>query len=400
MRYILLSVVILLINHVYGMRVPPTATLMCNVTSMKVSFPKQQLISRLTNAVTTRDFEIKFLGQEGVSGCSMVMSNTTNTNGAMIYIEADYENCGVTIYEDNDKLIYNQTVIVLYGRNPSNSLVFREEHDEYIVKCIKDRGQTESLVNPINVTARETGNAETNDTAEWDITLTRTTDVNYTSIDSSDTVELGDTLFFDLTMTTVRSDIGMYPQECYAVRNSGGSDKYSMISTVGNAIGCPDSQDPTVSVATVSSDKLAFQWQVEAFKYYNSEQIFIKCDVKICKSTSQDSECNRCSSSRKRRESETLNEEVPSVDSVLVNVRSPVFMIVDSKKVTPVTKKDAASSSNTVFSGTSGTIIIVLLAVIVLVVALAVIKKFFFTAPQAQVVSMKSVAGYNNDGMA
>lgn len=367
-----------------------TRHLECNTRSLKLSFNKTLIEAR------KRPYEIKFHGQDGVNGCSGINGTQPNyINGDQIHIDADYEDCGINIIESNENIIYNQTVIVLYGENPSNHLVFREEFDEYNVQCIKHRNFTQHMENVINVTHVRSGKSKSNDTADWDITLKRT-NAGWVGEDTTGTVALGETLYFDIRIETGRSDIELNPQNCYAVK-ADGSSRFNIITNR-----CLDPSDKT-SVISIHERKY-FQWRVEAFKYFDSNQIYMKCDVLICTTSSVSPLCSPCPEKRKKREIAFIGG-ISSIDGsqpTSYEIRSPVFVIVEKTDSTRANANSEKSSS--IFDGTNGIVIIVLLGILIFIASIAVIRKIFLNSPRDTHAppdqSCKTVTGYDNSGMA
>ena len=69
-------------------------------------------------------------------------------------------------------------------------------------------------------------------TTSFIVDLKRQTNDTYSVEDKGATVKLGDTLYYKLELTTDRTDISMYPQDCFAVSSTTSNavnDKYSLI---------------------------------------------------------------------------------------------------------------------------------------------------------------------------
>lgn len=63
--------------------------------------------------------------------------------------------------------------------------------------------------------------------ATFEIDLVRYTESNFQT-EATNAMKLGDTFYFSLNLQTPRTDIGVYPQQCYATK-SDGSSKYFLI---------------------------------------------------------------------------------------------------------------------------------------------------------------------------
>ena len=131
----------------------PTATvknpdyetkLICNETALTMKFNKTQLDER------KRDYSIKFKG-ESIEECMVYHTNSSHVMDGYIWISSNYNKCGIDIYEEDDDIVYNQTVIITYGYDPTSSGVYREEHDEFSVSCHKHKNFTRSM-DVVNVT--------------------------------------------------------------------------------------------------------------------------------------------------------------------------------------------------------------------------------------------------------
>ena len=115
-------------------------TLQCNSTSMTMNFNLTKL--NLHN----REFQIFFLNHQNTSAC-IVQHNSTEhiLNNDTITLRAKFNECGIAVYQRDNEIVYNQTVVILYGENPQSSLVFREEETVYGVECTKTNNLTIQL---------------------------------------------------------------------------------------------------------------------------------------------------------------------------------------------------------------------------------------------------------------
>lgn len=98
-----------------------------------------------------RNYSIMFKGQSDYP-CNVNATMLSNTVGDTIQLVADYNECGIDVYQNNSVITYNQTVMVSYGENPASSVIFRVNYDEYSLKCHKSNNLTASM-DVFNVTA-------------------------------------------------------------------------------------------------------------------------------------------------------------------------------------------------------------------------------------------------------
>lgn len=396
-------VAIFSISYVYGMA--PTATLTCNNTAMKISFNKQELDARVSQG--TRSYRIYF--KDFQSTCYNVTDQAAFISGNDTFIETLFgnTNCGVAISQTSSEIVYSQTVVVLYGQNPDNSLVFREESDEYTVRCKAPRNVTEKLESgSINVTHVATRMETENGTSDWDMTLKRYTDNTFGREDTSDTATLDSTLYFKLVFTTARTDLEINPQQCYA--ESAGASSMDRVYMIKDR--CANADDHSISIEYGSSNKTDFMWKVEAFKYNDlNKLLYVKCQVTICdQGDTSDVSCRRCGELSKRKRRSVITSQIGESSSEsdsevrpskLFEVKSPAFIVVAKDAIPQVTTEASVSSSPSILSGTKGTIIIVLLALFVFMNAVLIMRKFYNKQTLEVAVaapSMKSTKGYDN----
>ena len=67
------------------------------------------------------------------------------------------------------------------------------------------------------------------DTANFDIKLSRATDNTYSTEDLSSTLKLGAMLYFKIELSSVRNDLKISPQSCYATNTRDSADRYFLI---------------------------------------------------------------------------------------------------------------------------------------------------------------------------
>jgi len=109
--------------------------LTCNSTHMQLKLNKTALEDR--NSV----FKISFQ-DESDNECVIFNSNATTQDASFIWIESELKSCGIKQRIDEQNIIFNQTIIIQYGSNPSGGLIYREEFDSYDVNCKVSRNET------------------------------------------------------------------------------------------------------------------------------------------------------------------------------------------------------------------------------------------------------------------
>ena len=123
-----------------------------------VYFNKSALDSRSLSPSNNRPYNIRFYGQSSNGSCSTNGTSTTDidihstapvpgslTNGT-VYIGTNLtENmCGINIIASPENIIYNSTIVVTYGKNPTSEIL-REEYDYYNVMCLRNRTVEQQL---------------------------------------------------------------------------------------------------------------------------------------------------------------------------------------------------------------------------------------------------------------
>merc|ERR1712212_1261362 len=109
-------------------------------------------------------------------------------------------------------------------------------------------------------------------------------------------MRLGDQMYFKLELNTIRDDLKISPQTCYATNAADSNDKYFLVEN-----GCPNAADGTVQV-TNTDDKTVYEWENEAFRFFgDSDAVYVTCEVTVCESSNSASECNRCEAPARRR---------------------------------------------------------------------------------------------------
>lgn len=111
---------------------------------MSVIFNKNEL------DVSGRNYTIKFNNQSNEK-CQINDQTSSNIRAGSIWIEANYNECGIKATQDGTNIVYNQKIVIIYGKNKGNDLIQRQEKDEYNIRCIKARNFTRSA-DVLNVT--------------------------------------------------------------------------------------------------------------------------------------------------------------------------------------------------------------------------------------------------------
>ena len=91
------------------------------------------------------DFKIFFQDESDNNDCVRFSANATTQDNSSIWIESKLTECGIKQRQDNDNIIFNQTVNIQYGNNPTGNLIYREEIDSYDVSCEIARNDTAVL---------------------------------------------------------------------------------------------------------------------------------------------------------------------------------------------------------------------------------------------------------------
>lgn len=92
-------------------------------------------------------YEIRFQGHESEPKCSGINGSDPATKDGKggIFIQSDYQYCGIGIQEDGEFIRFNQTVEIIFG-NPMNSdLVYRSFKHSTHASCLYARNQTNEL---------------------------------------------------------------------------------------------------------------------------------------------------------------------------------------------------------------------------------------------------------------
>jgi len=246
-----------------------------------------------------RDFVFKF---DGSSDPACSVDSSAGAEGSLV-LTSSYNDCGIEVSAEGDTVKYSQKVQVIYGQNPASSLVYRAEKAlTFEIECVKTAGNVVALAGAghVNVSSLEEQTVSKSEEGTFDIELIRTTDGSYATQDESSQMKLGDNMYFKLALNTIRDDLKIAPQTCYATNAKDSTEKYNLIEN-----GCPNEGDGTVKV-TENEDMTVFEWENQAFKFFGeSDAVYVTCDVTVCEDGNDSPACSRCGAGpeppRKRR---------------------------------------------------------------------------------------------------
>jgi len=363
---------------------------LCDDTHFAVWFNKTALDERQDGTNNNRTWQIYFEGQRDDATCTTYhwdankndasyngLSNPVASLPSSVLIGAPVKNCGINVFADATHIIYNTTLIVTYGQNPTAE-IGREEYDKYNVMCLRNR-TVDEMVN-FDVNFRQTGNDAKNTTEDYSFAFTHT--------DMSDATtsvyKLGDYIKFKMVSNTAQTEVKAVIQRCWTTTD-GSANSYTLISDrCTMESGTSWFSNPTDAESV---------FKTEAFRYLSASgnKIYTQCLVRVCLDTQTSAECTLCSPGLKRKRRSTEEEEEPSVGQMAL-IKSPVFYIIE--KDTPA---QGSQESESFMSGTKGVVVIILLATLVFVIAAAIVKKVFFSTPA---VVASPVVAYSNKAMA
>ena len=126
--------------------------LICDDRKMQAGFNITELDDNIL------PYAIRF---QGNNKCDVIRAqNSSQIKNGMIWIEAGLADCGINAYitDDEENIVFEQTIVVEYGSMTSNPLIYRYFNDTYNVKCSMDRNITQEL--NINVKERKTISTE------------------------------------------------------------------------------------------------------------------------------------------------------------------------------------------------------------------------------------------------
>jgi len=296
--------------------------LVCGPNMMKISLNVDKFNQH------NRPYRAYFEGYDKHPICSVKHGNT----GDPLELNSKFNECGVQLIQHQGQIIYTQIVLVTYGYNPKSSLVYREEAIRFKVECVLQTDLSVGLADPgyLNVSKAEVDGLkeEIRADAEFDIKLVRTTDGSFSSEDSSSQMRLGDQMYFKLELNTIRDDLKISPQTCYASSTKDSSERYLLIEDGG----CPNMADGTIRIPYENDQKL-FKWENEAFRFFgDSDAVYITCNVNVCNSNDYGDDCLRCNSIKRRRRRRRavfhFNEEKINTKQQRVIVSTQVYKLI------------------------------------------------------------------------
>jgi len=358
----------------------------CTDSLFVVYFNKSALDSRSLSPGNNRPYNIKFYGQASNGSCSTNGTSTTDinihytapvpgslTNGT-VYIGTNLtENmCGINIIASAENIIYNTTIVVTYGENPTPAIL-REEYDYYNVMCLMNRSVEQQLEgSKVVVIYRAPGKESQNKTTNIPLKL------SVTDIDGQNKTnyKVGEYLKFVLDFESTRN-VKAVIQSCQAT-SDGSANEYSLVYNK-----CK-TEAGTSWMSMPQAKKSEFK--TEAFRYLvGGGSVYVQCFVRVCLTSEDSPECTLCNNTRKRRDvgsnSMMTSRSVDDSAGDIALVQSKGFYIIeDDRELSTNSNQSEGSESSTILSGTNGLIIIVLLSLIIFLIVSVVIKRFFFTA--------------------
>eukprot|EP00111_Clytia_hemisphaerica_P020197 TCONS_00059522-protein len=292
--------------------------LTCGSNSMTITLDKDKFDQH------GRQFRLHF---KGATDPACTVKSDAGADGALT-ITSNYNACGIVLAVA-EEVSYSQTVLVTYGKTP-NSFVQREEVISFEVSCNVDAAVAVGLAGAghVNVTSLEEQTISKSEASEFDIKLVRTTDGSFSSEHSSSQMRLGDQMYFKLELNTIRDDLKISPQTCYASSTKDSSERYLLIEDGG----CPNMADGTISIPYENDQKL-FKWENEAFRFFgDSDAVYITCNVNVCNSNDYGDDCLRCNSIKRRRRRRRavfhFNEEKINTKQQRVIVSTQVYKLI------------------------------------------------------------------------
>jgi len=300
-----------------------------------------------------------------------------------IYMAVNFDKCGITLVSDKDYIMYNQTVVVVYGDNPS-SIIYRTEVDYYNFQCKMNRTIYEKLEGDAYFnTSMEVlpGEQVNTQTSTFGFTFTHSN----MSGNQQLAYEVGDDIRFQLHSNTNMRTVKAVIQECWTTTDGHNNKKYMLIDNR-----CVKDE----GTHWISQNRTTSLFRVEAFRYFGESQdrIYMQCSIRMCLMDDYSSECQYCGNNagRRRRDTDEETRAAAINNKQILYVKSPVFFILPSESSSSSIKPfypDGINNNNNnsnnsgedsfIFSGTKGTIIVILITVIVLTIMLFIAKKLF-----------------------
>ena len=113
-------------------------------------------ISTHKMGIHDREFQLHFKGYKDDEECS-IESGGDFMQYEYYYLGHYYSYCGIRQTRRGDKIIYSQTVMLTFGKDPVSSLVHRTEQIAFEFECVMDADAKVKLLGPghVNVSSLE-----------------------------------------------------------------------------------------------------------------------------------------------------------------------------------------------------------------------------------------------------
>ena len=113
-------------------------------------------ISTHKMGIHDREFQLHFKGYKDDEECS-IESGEDFMQYEYYYLGHYYSYCGIRQTRRGDKIIYSQTVMLTFGKDPVSSLVHRTEQIAFEFECVMDADAKVKLLGPghVNVSSLE-----------------------------------------------------------------------------------------------------------------------------------------------------------------------------------------------------------------------------------------------------
>jgi len=366
MKFVYTSLILLLaISFTYAKFSGSDVKLECSSKGMLVHFNKTTLDSH------KQTYKIEFMDTNS-SSCMVTHNTTQHLSNNTILLQANFNQCAIAVAQENENIVYKQTIVVTFGQNPKSSLVYREEKVKLQMRCEKANNLTVNLDGKfINVTAIAERKINKTRDAKFDISLIRT-DSTYTTKDSSAALFLNSFMYFKIELETSRTDLSVSPQSCYAHPANNVTLKYYLIENR-----CPNKDDSTVKISNTDARKTVFLWQNQAFRFFgqSTDAVYVSCDVVICASNTS-AACQRCGVTNNRDRRDASLDDVTDQAMQTAKVTSPLIVLVDE----PLLAEPKPQYTGNIFSGTKGIAILVLCGIVSLIAIVMLVKKLMVTS--------------------
>ena len=102
---------------------------------MKINFDVAKLISRgRPFTIQFKDVNITATSNSTGSPCMLQYNGTEDMTNKTLILEADFNECGIEVYQREDQIVFNQTILVTFV---TSNLVKRLEQIAFEMECIK-----------------------------------------------------------------------------------------------------------------------------------------------------------------------------------------------------------------------------------------------------------------------